>query len=108
MAVRAEQRFPGQSAVLEAAAEAWDFGAFGVGVAGADAADSFGGDVLGDAFVHFHQNETAVAAVFGVLFQDGVGGGAGAGEAIEIFGFAPALSLASRQEANIRATQSRE
>jgi hypothetical protein len=47
------------------------------------ALDALGSDVAGDAVVHLDQDETAVAAVFGVLLEYRVAGGAGTGEAVE-------------------------
>jgi hypothetical protein len=38
---------------------------------------------LGDVFIHFNEDEVALAAVLGVLLEHGVGGGAGTGEAVK-------------------------
>ncbi len=89
-----EQRLGGQAAELEAAAqpghpaflplpwgEGWGEGASGI--AGTHPPDPFGRDVPGDILVHLDQDEAAVAAVLGVLFEDRMTGGAGAGKGIQ-------------------------
>jgi hypothetical protein len=53
------------------------------GVAPADAAQSFRGDVARDGGVHFHEDDAAVAAVLMVHLQHGVTGGAAAREGVE-------------------------
>jgi len=83
LAVGVEQRFGGKAAELEAAAQAFDGVALGVGVAAGDPFDALGGHVAGDVVVHFHEDETAVAAVFGVLLEYGVAGCAGTRKAVE-------------------------
>ena len=65
---------------LRAAAEAFDLFAPGVLVAVRHAADAFGGDIARDALIHLDQYKAAIAAVFGVLFQHGMGGSAGSCE----------------------------
>jgi hypothetical protein len=83
LAVGVEQGFGREAAELEAAAQALYGVAFGVGVALGHAPDALAGDVVGDVCVHFNEDETALAAVFGVLLEHGMTGGAGPGEAVE-------------------------
>ena len=83
LAVGVEQRFGGQAAELEAAAEVLDGIALGAGVALRHALHPLGGDGAGDAVVHLDQDEAAVAAVLGVLLHHGMAGRAGAGETVE-------------------------
>ena len=54
----------------------------GAGDAADDAADALGGDGVG-VVLAFHEDEFAVAAVLFVEGEDGVGGGAAAGEGVE-------------------------
>lgn len=68
---------------MEAAAQTFDGVALGVDVALCHTLYPLGGDVLGNVVIHFDKNEAAVAAVLGILFEDGMAGGAGAREAVE-------------------------
>ena len=94
LAVGVEQRFGGKAAELETAAETFNTftpspfgrgvrgeGAFGV--AAGDALDALGGHVFGNICVHLDEDETAVAAILGILLEYGVGGSAGACKAVE-------------------------
>ena len=78
-----EQRFGGQAAELKAPAQAFNRLAFGVGVTLGHTLNALAGDVLGDVFVHFNQDETAVAAVFGILFQHRMACGAATRKAVQ-------------------------
>ena len=65
----------------EAAASAFDL-LFAIAVAGDDTAYTFGSDGF-SVIAHFDENEFPVAAVGFVHVEDGVGGGAGTGKAVE-------------------------
>src|SRR3569832_2294411 len=80
---RGEQRFGGEPAELNAAAETVEGLAFRDGVSLAHATHALRRHLARDLLVHLHQDETAAATIFGVLFQYRVGGGAGTGEGVE-------------------------
>ncbi|MDD5404420.1 MAG: hypothetical protein PHZ14_07765 [Sulfuricella sp.] len=83
LAVGVEQRFGKQAAELETAAEAFDGGAFRVGIAFRHPLDALARHVLGDVFIHFDEDETAAAAILSVLFEHGVSRGAGTCKAVK-------------------------
>lgn len=71
LTVGVEQRLRRQAAELKTAAQASCGLAFGVGVATGHTPHALGGDVLGDVFIHFNEDEVVLAAVLGVLLEHG-------------------------------------
>ncbi|MBK8119443.1 MAG: hypothetical protein IPK39_09780 [Sulfuritalea sp.] len=78
-----EERFWREGAELEAAAESCDHVFLGAGVSLGDPSHALCGDVGGDLLVHFDEDETALAAVLGVLLQYRMAAGAASCKAIE-------------------------
>jgi hypothetical protein len=70
-----EHRISRQFTELEAAAEAGDRLAFRVGVAFGYSFDALTCNIFRNVSVYFNENESAIAAVFGVLFKHGVASG---------------------------------
>src|SRR6185312_12061386 len=80
--VGGKQGLVGELAELEAAAEALNSIAFDVAIALRDSFHTLGRDVACDGRVHLYKDETAIPAVFSILLQYRVTGGAGASERV--------------------------